>query len=102
MTAELTVRLVGGPTAVIELGGVRLLTDPTFDPPGDHPIGDRVLTKTSGPALPAEDLGRVDAVLLSHDQHPDNLDRLADRRHRSRGGRCRAAVRGSARTPSRR
>jgi len=74
MTAELTVQLVGGPTAVIELGGVRLLTDPTFDPPGDHPIGDRVLTKTSGPALPAEDLGRVDAVLLSHDQHPDNLD----------------------------
>ena len=74
MTAELTVRLVGGPTAVIELGGVRLLTDPTFDPPGDHPIGDRVLTKTSGPAVPAADLGRVDAVLLSHDQHPDNLD----------------------------
>lgn len=74
MTAELTVRLVGGPTAVIELGGVRLLTDPTFDPPGDHPIGDRVLTKTSGPAVAAEDLGRVDAVLLSHDQHPDNLD----------------------------
>jgi L-ascorbate metabolism protein UlaG (beta-lactamase superfamily) len=74
MTAELTVQLVGGPTAVIELGGVRLLTDPTFDPPGDHPIGDRVLTKTSGPAVAAEDLGRVDAVLLSHDQHPDNLD----------------------------
>ena len=74
MTAELTVRLVGGPTALIELGGVRLLTDPTFDPPGDHPIGDRVLTKTSGPAVAAEDLGRVEAVLLSHDQHPDNLD----------------------------
>ena len=47
MTAELTVRLVGGPTALIELGWVRLLTDPTFDPPGDHPIGTRVLTKTS-------------------------------------------------------
>jgi L-ascorbate metabolism protein UlaG (beta-lactamase superfamily) len=74
MTAEVTVRLVGGPTAVIELGGVRLLTDPTFDPPGDHPIGTRVLTKTSGPAVPADQVGRVDAVLLSHDQHPDNLD----------------------------
>ena len=74
MTAELTVRLVGGPTALIELGGVRLLTDPTFDPPGDHPIGTRVLTKTSGPAVPAGELGPVDAVLLSHDQHPDNLD----------------------------
>jgi len=74
MTAELTVRLVGGPTALIELGGVRLLTDPTFDPPGDHPIGTRVLTKTTGPAVAAEQLGRIDAVLLSHDQHPDNLD----------------------------
>jgi L-ascorbate metabolism protein UlaG (beta-lactamase superfamily) len=74
MTAELTVRLVGGPNALIELGGVRLLTDPTFDPPGDHPIGTRVLTKTSGPSVPADELGPVDAVLLSHDQHPDNLD----------------------------
>ena len=64
MTAELTVRLVGGPTALIELGGVRLLTDPTFDPPGDHPIGTRVLTKTTGPAVAAEELGQVDAVLL--------------------------------------
>jgi L-ascorbate metabolism protein UlaG (beta-lactamase superfamily) len=25
---------VGGPTALIEAGGWRLLTDPTFDPPG--------------------------------------------------------------------
>ena len=74
MTAELTVRLVGGPTAVIELGGVRLLTDPTYDPPGDYPTGNRVLTKTTGPAVPAEQVGPVDAVLLSHDQHPDNLD----------------------------
>jgi L-ascorbate metabolism protein UlaG (beta-lactamase superfamily) len=72
---DVSVTHIGGPTALIEVGGWRLLTDPTFDPPGDHPIGDRVLTKTSGPALPAEDLGRVDAVLLSHDQHPDNLDR---------------------------
>jgi len=47
MTAELTVRLVGGPTAVIELGGVRLLTDPTFDPPGDHPIGGTTSASTS-------------------------------------------------------
>ena len=25
---------VGGPTVLIEVGGWRLLTDPTFDPPG--------------------------------------------------------------------
>ncbi|MER6123751.1 MBL fold metallo-hydrolase [Streptomyces sp. NPDC001795] len=65
---------VGGPTAVLELGGVRLLTDPTFDAPGEYPIGSRSLVKTAGPALPAAKIAPVDAVLLSHDQHPDNLD----------------------------
>lgn len=73
---RLRVRYVGGPTALLEVGGLRLLTDPTFDPPGDHPVGTRVLVKTSGPAVPPEALGPVDAVLLSHDQHPDNLDTL--------------------------
>jgi L-ascorbate metabolism protein UlaG (beta-lactamase superfamily) len=71
---------VGGPTAVIELGGVRLLTDPTFDPPGEYPIGSRSLVKTAGPALPETEIAPVDAVLLSHDQHPDNLD-TAGRRY---------------------
>ncbi|WP_431930607.1 MBL fold metallo-hydrolase [Nonomuraea jabiensis] len=69
------IRYLGGPTAVLEIGGVRLLTDPTFDAPGDYPIGNRALTKTTGPAFGAAELGAVDAVLLSHDQHPDNLDR---------------------------
>jgi L-ascorbate metabolism protein UlaG (beta-lactamase superfamily) len=69
------VQYLGGPTALLEIGGVRMLTDPTFDPPGEYPIGERVLTKTQGPALGPGRLGRVDAVLLSHDQHPDNLDR---------------------------
>lgn len=44
--------------------------DPTFDPPGVHAY----LTKTAGPAVTADALGPVDAVLISHDQHPDNLD----------------------------
>jgi L-ascorbate metabolism protein UlaG (beta-lactamase superfamily) len=71
---RVSIQYVGGPTALIEVGGVRLLTDPTFDGPRQYPIGTRVLTKTAGPAVSAEDLGPVDAVLLSHDQHPDNLD----------------------------
>ena len=76
MTSDvLTVTLTGGPTALLELGGLRLLVDPTFDPPGSYPLGGgRVLTKTAAPALSAQDVGAVDAVLLSHDQHPDNLD----------------------------
>jgi L-ascorbate metabolism protein UlaG (beta-lactamase superfamily) len=61
---------------VVEIAGSRLLLDPTFDPPDDYPIGERVLTKTQPPAFEPGQLGSIDAVLLSHDQHPDNLDRL--------------------------
>lgn len=73
---EVTIRYVGGPTAVVEYAGLAFLLDPTFDPPGDYPIGERVLTKTQPPAVGPDGLGPIDAVLLSHDQHPDNLDRL--------------------------
>jgi L-ascorbate metabolism protein UlaG (beta-lactamase superfamily) len=73
--AGLTIQVIGGPTAVLELGGLRLLTDPTFDPPGEYLVGGRTLTKLLGPAVPLDRVGAVDAVLLSHDQHADNLDR---------------------------
>jgi L-ascorbate metabolism protein UlaG (beta-lactamase superfamily) len=66
---------IGGPTALLELGGLRLLTDPTFDPAGTvYPTGASTLCKTVGPARPPEALTPVDAVLLSHDHHFDNLD----------------------------
>jgi L-ascorbate metabolism protein UlaG (beta-lactamase superfamily) len=69
-----TITLIGGPTALIEFGGFRLLTDPTFDGPGEYPLPHVTLKKTSRPALTADQVGPVDAVLLSHDQHSDNLD----------------------------
>ena len=66
---------IGGPTALISLGGLNLLTDPAFDEPQDYELpGGRVMTKLTGPAVPAAELGTIDAVLLSHDQHKDNLD----------------------------
>jgi L-ascorbate metabolism protein UlaG (beta-lactamase superfamily) len=69
------VTLIGGPTAMLEVAGLRLLTDPTFSPVGVHESAPgRPLTKTEGPALDVNGLGRIDAVLLSHDQHADNLD----------------------------
>lgn len=67
--------LVGGPTVLIELGGVRLVTDPTFDEPDRYEARGVVLEKTRGPAIGVDAVGSVDAVLLSHDQHFDNLDR---------------------------
>jgi L-ascorbate metabolism protein UlaG (beta-lactamase superfamily) len=72
--SSLTITLIGGPTALIEIDGFRLLTDPTFDAPGAYPLPHVTLEKLSGPALSAEAIGKVDAVLLSHDQHADNLD----------------------------
>jgi L-ascorbate metabolism protein UlaG (beta-lactamase superfamily) len=66
---------IGGPTALFEWHGFRLLTDPTFDPPGGkYQNGPVVLEKTIGPARAPEALGCVDTVLLSHDHHLDNLD----------------------------
>ena len=69
-----TITLIGGPTALIEIDGFRLLTDPTFDEPGAYQLPHVKLEKLIGPALSANDIGEVDAVLLSHDQHSDNLD----------------------------
>ena len=67
---------IGGPTVLIEVGGRRLLVDPTFDAPGRrYAFGWGTSSrKVSGPALAAADVLPLDAVLLSHDHHADNLD----------------------------
>jgi L-ascorbate metabolism protein UlaG (beta-lactamase superfamily) len=67
---------IGGPTTLIEVDGWRLLTDPTFDPPGrKYNFGwGTGSVKLTGPAIPASELGPIDAVLLTHDHHDDNLD----------------------------
>jgi len=66
---------IGGPTILIEFGALRLLTDPTFDPPGNYETGAFTLSKLAGPAIGASELGSIDVVLLSYDHHFDNLDR---------------------------
>jgi L-ascorbate metabolism protein UlaG (beta-lactamase superfamily) len=66
---------IGGPTVLLELGGLRLLTDPTFDPSGsDYATPLYTLHKVTGPAIRPEAISAIDAVLLSHDHHFDNLD----------------------------
>lgn len=73
--AQLKVNYIGGPTALLELAGLRLLTDPTFDPAGqEYPTSLYTLRKLTSPAIIPESLGAIDAVLLSHDHHFDNLD----------------------------
>jgi len=69
------ITFIGGPTALLEYAGLRIVTDPTFDAPQIYEDPEETtLVKTTGPAIAREDLGTVDLVLLSHHGHKDNLD----------------------------
>jgi len=68
---------IGTATMLLEIGSVRILTDPVFDPPGGnyhfgYGTGAKKLT---APAIKPTEIGTINAVLLSHDHHEDNLDR---------------------------
>ncbi len=79
MSNACTLTYIGTATVLIEIGGLKIVTDPVFDDPGgQYKIGKSGLVtygSKTAPALTPEEIGRIDAVLLSHDQHHDNLDR---------------------------
>lgn len=84
--STLTITHIGTATAILDIDGVNLLTDPFFSPAGtEWDLGIVVLSNTDTPAFTLQDLPPIDAVLLSHEDHPDNLDelgrRLLDGRH---------------------
>jgi L-ascorbate metabolism protein UlaG (beta-lactamase superfamily) len=70
---------IGGPTMLIAVAGWHLLTDPTFDSPGrTYNFGwGTASRKLTGPAIAAADRPPIDAILLTHDHHDDNLDAAA-------------------------
>ncbi len=72
--ASIAITVVGGPTALLEWAGMRLLLDPTFDAPQRYGPDPDDLEKTAGPAVAFSELGRIDAALISHHHHEDNLD----------------------------
>ncbi|KAJ5624891.1 hypothetical protein N7510_001200 [Penicillium lagena] len=83
---SLTITHIGTATAILDINGVKILTDPFFSPAGtEWDLGIVVLKNTDTPALGLENLPPIDAILLSHEDHPDNLDevgrRLLDGRH---------------------
>jgi len=71
---------IGAATLLLELGGLRLLTDPAFDRVGTRHTVPRPVPglfnsrRTEPAALEADGIGPLDAVLLSHEHHFDNLD----------------------------
>ena len=64
-------------TMLLEIGTLRLLTDPVFDSAGGkYSFGwGTGSTKLTNAPVSTESLGHIDAVLLSHDHHEDNLDK---------------------------
>lgn len=70
------VTYIDGPTTLLSVAGVTFITDPTFDPAGgEYTAGTVTLKKLAAPAKSAGELGKIDVALVSHDQHPDNLDK---------------------------
>lgn len=67
---------IGTATAIFEIDDVKFLTDPFFSPAGTTwDVGNgMVLKNTDTPALGLENLPPIDAILLSHEDHVDNLD----------------------------
>ena len=61
MPKSAKVTLIGCPTVLIEIEGLRFLTDPTFDAPGSYASGPLTLKKLRGPALTVAEIGRIDA-----------------------------------------
>ncbi|KAF7595581.1 hypothetical protein BBP40_005616 [Aspergillus hancockii] len=70
-------------TVLLEIDGKAFLTDPVFGPAGvEHDIShlfpdakDPIYTSSlEGPAMELNQLPPIDAVLLSHEDHCDNLD----------------------------
>ena len=61
------VTYIGHATLLLELGGVRVLTDPNFEPK----LG-RVLPRVSAPGIALHDVPKLDAILLTH-AHADHL-----------------------------
>jgi L-ascorbate metabolism protein UlaG (beta-lactamase superfamily) len=68
-TTPLRITMIGHSTVLLEIGGMRILTDPFF---GLH--GNPAYRRVAPPAASREEVADVDMVLLSHD-HWDHFDR---------------------------
>lgn len=87
--ARVSVTHISTATVILDINGVKLLTDPVFDQgPLEYELPQRILkslpshidpstvgmSRTGGPALKLSQLPHIDGILLSHEDHVDNLD----------------------------
>ncbi|EPQ32125.1 uncharacterized protein PFL1_00322 [Pseudozyma flocculosa PF-1] len=80
-STTVSVTLIGTATAILQIDEVRFLTDPAFDGAGHEytVMPGMSITSTADPVLSIDKLGHIDAVLLSHEDHADNLDTIGRR-----------------------
>ncbi|CCT61084.1 hypothetical protein IAQ61_001641 [Plenodomus lingam] len=72
---------IGTATAILRVDDVNFITDPFFSKVGNQwPRNDgKMLENFEDPAMELHNLPVIDAVLLSHENHADNLDDLGRR-----------------------
>jgi L-ascorbate metabolism protein UlaG (beta-lactamase superfamily) len=71
-----TINHLGTATLVLDIGGTRVVTDPVLDGAGTrHRLGLTIeYSHIAGEPVPSELVAGAELVLLSHDNHRDNLD----------------------------
>lgn len=76
--SSVSVTFIGTATAIIDIDGVKFLTDPFFSPEGTayEQVPGVFAINHYEPALGLKNLPPIDAILLSHEDHWDNLDKL--------------------------
>ncbi|KAH7178210.1 beta-lactamase superfamily domain-containing protein [Fusarium sp. MPI-SDFR-AT-0072] len=81
--SKITITHITTATAIVDIDGVKFITDPIFDEaPQSHDRshvaglkpGEFFLTLQEGPTISIKQLPIIDCVLLSHEDHIDNLD----------------------------
>ncbi|PQE30052.1 major facilitator superfamily transporter protein [Rutstroemia sp. NJR-2017a WRK4] len=75
---KVSITHIGTATAILTIDGINFITDPFLSPAGTtYPTeAGHTLMVHDDPALTLEQLPHIDAVLLSHENHPDNLDEI--------------------------
>ncbi|CCO34935.1 N-acyl-phosphatidylethanolamine-hydrolyzing phospholipase D, mitochondrial Short=NAPE-PLD [Rhizoctonia solani AG-1 IB] len=73
--SKVDMTFIGTATAIISVDGINFITDPVFDQVGTtYDMEVVTLESVLPPALGLHELPPIDVVLLSHEDHPDNLD----------------------------
>ncbi|KAF2829586.1 MFS general substrate transporter [Ophiobolus disseminans] len=71
---KVSITHIGTATAILDIDGITFITDPFFSPAGTESPDGYPLKVHHDPGLKLEELPHIDAVLLSHENHWDNLD----------------------------